>query len=455
MSASQQKKRRRQDAGKSAAGQPERKSGRGAWIAGGVFVAAIVLAALFFGLTGSGLFQHITTAATVGSHDVSPALYNFFYGETAQQDPTASPEGLRILTAQKMAETYAVYDEAVQNGFTLTEGQRAALDADIDNIDSYAEYTGAANGSAYLRAVYGTGCDKERYREYMEVMRTVQLYTEAHRSATTFSDEEIEAYYEAHRDEIDTVSYRSFTCTDKETADLFLEEAEGSETAFAEQAREQAGEGESETYEDNDATLTSDQTVDALPEALRDWLTDPARESGEITAVENEDGTWTVCQFVDNWTKYETASTIDVRHILIRTDDSTSAEQAKAKADELLAQYQDGEQTEAAFGELAKANSADGNAAQGGLYEGVSEGQMVDTFNDWCFDPERQPGDTGVVETQYGAHVMYFVGEGRSRLQKDALEGLRTAESEEWAKELGAALSVEESSFGMGFTSAE
>ena len=34
---------------------------------------------------------------------------------------------------------------------------------------------------------------------------------------------------------------------------------------------------------------------------------------------------------------------------------------------------------------------------------------MVQPFNDWCFDPARQSGDTGIVETSYGFHVMYFV----------------------------------------------
>ena len=26
-------------------------------------------------------------------------------------------------------------------------------------------------------------------------------------------------------------------------------------------------------------------------------------------------------------------------------------------------------------------------------------------------DPARQPGDTGIIETTYGYHVMYFVGQ--------------------------------------------
>ena len=155
---------------------------------------------------------------------------------------------------------------------------------------------------------------------------------------------------------------------------------------------------------------------------------------------------------MDNWTKYDTEQTIDVRHILIRTDETVTAEQAKAKADEVLAAYQAGEQTEAAFGELAKQYSADGNAAQGGIYEGVVPGQMVASFNDWCFDPSRQPGDTGVVETEYGAHVMYFVGQGKSPLYNGALSALRTQELESWTESLGASMTVTTSGFGMSLT---
>ena len=55
-------------------------------------------------------------------------------------------------------------------------------------------------------------------------------------------------------------------------------------------------------------------------------------------------------------------------------------------------------------------NSADtGSVSNGGLYEGVAPNQMVTEFNDWCFDPTRKAGDTGLVETQFGCHIMYFV----------------------------------------------
>jgi len=42
--------------------------------------------------------------------------------------------------------------------------------------------------------------------------------------------------------------------------------------------------------------------------------------------------------------------------------------------------------------------------------EELHEGQMVKEFNDWCFDDVRQPGDYGIVKTEFGYHLMFFVG---------------------------------------------
>lgn len=115
-----------------------------------------------------------------------------------------------------------------------------------------------------------------------------------------------------------------------------------------------------------------------------------------------------------------TPATINVRHILIQPegdpageDGSYSDEQiaaARAQAQVLLADWMAGDATEESFGTLANENSADGGSnTNGGLYEDVAPGDMVDTFNDWCFDASRQYGDTGLVETTYGVHIMFFV----------------------------------------------
>ena len=113
----------------------------------------------------------------------------------------------------------------------------------------------------------------------------------------------------------------------------------------------------------------------------------------------------------------------NVRHILVSfeggtTDDNgnttySDEEKAAAKtaAEDLLAQWESGEATEDSFAALANEHSDDGDGTTGGLYENVYPGQMVTNFNDWCFDSSRKAGDTGIVETEYGYHVMYYVGD--------------------------------------------
>ena len=114
---------------------------------------------------------------------------------------------------------------------------------------------------------------------------------------------------------------------------------------------------------------------------------------------------------------------VNVRHILIvpeeTNDDGTYTDAAwtaaEQKAQSLLDEWKAGEHTEDSFAFLAAENSADtGSASNGGLYEEVYPGQMVDAFDAWCFDAARQPGDTGIVKTEYGYHVMYYVSKGEA-----------------------------------------
>jgi len=114
--------------------------------------------------------------------------------------------------------------------------------------------------------------------------------------------------------------------------------------------------------------------------------------------------------------------TVDVRHILFMTIDSETQEklsaeeiaEKKAQAEKVLEEWNAkpaDEKTAEAFGELATQYTEDtGSKETGGLYEGVTPGQMVDSFDKWIFDDSRKEGDVEIVESEYGYHVMYFVG---------------------------------------------
>ena len=79
---------------------------------------------------------------------------------------------------------------------------------------------------------------------------------------------------------------------------------------------------------------------------------------------------------------------------------------------------------------------------------------MADTFNDWCFDSSRQAGDTGIVETTYGYHVMYFSGYSTEydSYQDYLVENtLRSNDYNAWFDAKAESYPISENGFGMLF----
>lgn len=134
---------------------------------------------------------------------------------------------------------------------------------------------------------------------------------------------------------------------------------------------------------------------------------------------------------------------VNIRHILVvpetaQLEDGTTDEVAIADdgtvtcseerwaacltaAEEMLGKYEQGlkdnilvahKTTEdAIFAELANKQSADeGTALDGGLLQHLSQGQLVQELDEWCFASERQAGDTAVIRTECGYHVVFFKG---------------------------------------------
>ncbi len=72
---------------------------------------------------------------------------------------------------------------------------------------------------------------------------------------------------------------------------------------------------------------------------------------------------------------------------------------------------------------------------------------MVQAFNDWCFDGSRKPGDTGIVETNYGYHVMYFSGDADITYRDNMItESLRSTQASDWYNALVEATTMTEGS---------
>ena len=112
-----------------------------------------------------------------------------------------------------------------------------------------------------------------------------------------------------------------------------------------------------------------------------------------------------------------------VRHILVSVEGGTVNEDgsttyseeewntAYAEAERILQEWKDGEATEDSFIQLVGTYTGDAaSIPTGGLYTDVCvDSSFVDGFKNWAADKTRVPGDTGIVESPYGYHIMYFV----------------------------------------------
>ena len=88
------------------------------------------------------------------------------------------------------------------------------------------------------------------------------------------------------------------------------------------------------------------------------------------------------------------------------------------------------------------------------LYSGLLSivlATMVDEFEDWCFADGRKAGDTGIVETTYGYHIMYFSGEDLPYWQALVTEDLANEDAYEFIESLSANSVIERHNFGMKF----
>ena len=375
---------------------------------------------------------------------------------------------------------------AEKEGVTLNETYEGLVQQEMDSMKDYVE-TNGYDLDAYLKAMYGNRMTAAEYERLVRRGFLASQYSaeklENFRNAIT--DEEMEEYYNDNRDSFDIVTYRRYLVnanleeemTEDETtaaletarataermanastneaefiAQVVAYQNELAQRLIAEQGPDENGNlpvaVEYTSADAEEATLRSNITYSGSG-AEGEWLFSADRSAGDVTTIDSSNGTYVV--FFMNRTR-NNYNTVDIRHILVAFEafdedgnpvedvnitgdaDVTDAqfEASETEAARILEEWKNGAATEESFAELAKKYSNDGNAADGGIYERVYKGQMVTAFEDWCFDSNRKPGDTGIVETEFGNHVMYYVGQDIPYWKMQALNAKSNAQYSEW-----------------------
>lgn len=431
------------------------------------------------------------TAVKVGEESFSAAEMNYFYANAyyeyyeymnmfgvnfgaplQSQDCALMEEGswrdFLVDAAKESAHGMeALYQEAMAAGYTLSEEGAAAVEETMASLPEYAEANGFSNVKKYVTAMYGTGMTEEILREMITKGNVVNEYVNSVTSEFTYTDAELNAYYDAHTDDFYTYDL-AYYFIPAETEEVTDEEGNtsakvvegGAEKALADAVNIAADITDRASFDTAVAAYKEGATVTAaagtgkssMATVYADWATDAARRAGDVETFMNENGAYVVMYMGMNDNKYPTTS---MRHILIKSvdedgDGAWSEDEmnaAKAKVEEIETEWLAGQQTAERFGELAETYSEDaGSNTNGGLYEQIGMGHMVGEIDSFLFAKGRKTGDTAILHGNNGSydgyHLVYFAGKGESYHLTLAENAMMNADYTAWEESVLAKYTV-------------
>lgn len=413
--------------------------------------------------------------ASIVSYYEQYASYGYYSLDTTKdysKQYTTDDDGNKI-SWQKFFETEALkeveqittyYSKALEEGVTLTSAQKKTIEKQISTLKDSASQNDVSLDQ-YIKANFGTYCSEDTIRIMLEQYYLSANYKGKFKSETKVTDNDVDKYYNDHKNDYKKIEFyyiaSPYDATDDNSKNESIKTAEKimakmkdkkSVIALVPEVYSSYIDSQVKSSMEQDSTLTEKK---AREEAIKSY------ESNVVTTVSGSDSpfddkmnTWLFSDdtkvgskkfYIDESAGYiyivlktskasvEEDETYTVRHILVApesgsnsssstsekteyTDEQWSA--AKKKAETILAKFNKTDKSEYEFAKLAEQYSTDSastssgsNDSFGGLYESVTLGQMVPDFEKWSIDDSRKYGDTGIVKSDYGYHIMFFIND--------------------------------------------
>ena len=413
--------------------------------------------------------------ASIVSYYEQYASYGYYSLDTTKdysKQYTTDDDGNKI-SWQKFFETEALkeveqittyYSKALEEGVTLTSAQKKTIDKQISTLKDSASQNDVSLDQ-YIKANFGTYCSEDTIRIMLEQYYLSANYKGKFKCETKVTDNDVDKYYNDHKNDYKKIEFyyiaSPYDATDDNSKNESIKTAEKimakmkdkkSVIALVPEVYSSYIDSQVKSSMEKDSTLTEKK---AREEAVKSY------ESNVVTTVSGSDSpfddkmnTWLFSDdtkvgskkyYIDENAKYiyivlktskasvEEDETYTVRHILVAPESGSNSSSstsekaeytdeqwaaAKKKADSILAKFNKTDKSEYEFAKLAEQYSTDSastssgsNDSFGGLYESVTLGQMVPDFEKWSIDDSRKYGDTGIVKSDYGYHIMFFIND--------------------------------------------
>lgn len=416
--------------------------------------------------------------SSVVSYYEQYAMYGYFDLDTTKsydKQFTTDDEGNEITWSEffknealrEIELNLVYYTKGIEEGITLSKTQKDTIDEQIESLKASASES-EVSLDEYISENFGDYCTESTVRLMLEQYYIAMNYKGKFAIDYKPTEDEINSYYNEHKNDYYQINFSylatEYDATDDDTkaesqsviddymskitdrnsiialvptayADYIQTDIDSAMASDSTLTEEEAREDAIANYEANvDATITGDQSP--FGDEVTEWLfSDDTPIGSKNYYIDEEAGYAYVILKTENATQ-DDSETYSVRHILIcpesdEESSDTSGEEttytdeqwqaAEDKANSILDEFNKSDKSEYSFALLAEEYSEDtastssgSNGLYGGLYEGVTKGEMVSEFENWALDSSRKYGDTGIVKSDYGYHIMFYVGGGPS-----------------------------------------
>ena len=413
--------------------------------------------------------------ASIVSYYEQYASYGYYSLDTTKdysKQYTTDDDGNKI-SWQKFFETEALkeveqittyYSKALEEGVTLTSAQKKTIEKQISTLKDSASQNDVSLDQ-YIKANFGTYCSEDTIRIMLEQYYLSANYKGKFKSETKVTDNDVDKYYNDHKNDYKKIEFyyiaSPYDATDDnsknesiKTAEKIMAKMKDKKSVIAlvpevyssyidsqvkssmaqdstlteKKAREEAV----KSYESNVVTTVSGSDS-PFDDKMNTWLFSDDTKVGSKKYYIDEDAKYIYVVLKTSKASVEENETYTVRHILVAPESGSNSSSstsekteytdeqwaaAKKKADSILAKFNKTDKSEYEFAKLAEQYSTDSastssgsNDSFGGLYESVTLGQMVPDFEKWSIDDSRKYGDTGIVKSDYGYHIMFFIND--------------------------------------------
>lgn len=444
-----------------------------------IVIVLLVAAVLFM---NSNLFVTTLPALTVNDTNYAVADVNYYYcssymtfvnnyGDyisifldpntpleeqtcTITEEEQTWAEYFRQAAIDNLVQITAFHDAAVAAGYQLTEEDQATLAELKTTYEEQAKLSGY-DLDAFMVMNFGEGNNWKNVEKLVKREMVVNNYLNDQYDSLTYTEDQLDAYYEEHAADYDTVEYAYAFVSGAANEEAGLDE----ETAMAEaadkaqQILDSWNEGDLDAFKAAALGVTAQaaqESVTSISGIVNQFGLEP--EVGKAFAAESTGG-WYVIFIKDIYDCVY--PTVNVRHILIKAvdedADGTYSDAEKQAAYDRVAEIRDEWQAGAAdeedFMRLVALYSEDASSnTNGGLLERVYKGRTVEEFDAFCF-AGHEVGDYDIVygesATYTGYHLIYFAGENELYSRLLAENSLRSTDYTAITDELAASYAGE------------